>query len=254
MKRTPFRNTVSLLIIVLVSFSGTAFADDADDAQEILRQLDARQPSGTSQTELTMAVYRDADATSSTREFRVESYSDGEGSTYMQFEEPRSIRGMKILSTDTASWVYFPSTGRVRKIAGESQGQSVQGVGGDFSYEDLGGGKLAEDYTGRLIGDTDKTWRIEAIPVKSNSSYSKLIMSIKKTDYALLSVEYYDGNGRHTKTLVLEEYESIDGYPTAMLMTMTNHNEGSKTVVRNHNISFNARVSANYFNPQRFYR
>jgi hypothetical protein len=160
---------------------------------------------------------------------------------------------MRILSNDEASWVFFPSTGRVRKIAGESQGQSVQGVGGDFSYEDLGGGKLADDYTGRLVGDDGIEWRMEATPVSANSSYTRLILTIEKDSYRLESIEYYSGS-EHTKTLTLEDYKTAEGYPIAMRMTMANHSEGSKTVVENHSVEYGANLGSHYFNPRRFYR
>lgn len=249
-RRTPSRRVTIAVATVLLLLAANA---TGEEAQEILREVDSRQPTGASRIELTMAVYRDAGDEAATREFRVQSYSNGDASTYMEFLEPRSIRGMRILSNDEASWVFFPSTGRVRKIAGESQGQSVQGVGGDFSYEDLGGGKLAEDYSARLLSDDGPTWRIEGTPVKADSSYKRLILTIQKHGYRLESIEYYTDSG-HTKTLTLENYETADGYPTAMQMTMTNHSEGSKTVVQNHSVVYRAEVSDQYFNPRRFYR
>jgi hypothetical protein len=247
---TSPRATIAMLVMALLVVATNAVGQDA---QDILQQVDSRQPTGTSRIELTMSVYRRAEDQVATREFRVHSYSDGDESTYMEFVEPKSIRGMRILSNDEASWVFFPSTGRARKIAGESQGQSVQGVGGDFSYEDLGGGKLAEDYTARLLSDDGQRWRLEGTPVEEDSSYTRLILTVQKDSYRLESIEYYSGS-EHTKTLTLENYETADEYPTPMRMTMTNHNEGSKTVVENHSVEYRADVSAQYFNPRRFYR
>ena len=63
--------------------------------------------------------------------------------------------------------VYFPSTGRVRKIASKSKDQSIQGVGGDFSYEDLSAGKWEKKYDFRIASTTDKQWVLAGTPKKN---------------------------------------------------------------------------------------
>jgi hypothetical protein len=75
----------------------------------------------------------------------------------MEFVEPRSIKGLKILSIGDDTWLFFPSTGRVQKIAGTSKEDSVQGVGGDFSYEDMGGGTFDENYNFTLVSSDSQS-------------------------------------------------------------------------------------------------
>ncbi|NJL73280.1 MAG: outer membrane lipoprotein-sorting protein [Candidatus Competibacteraceae bacterium] len=108
----------------------TAALTAEDDALAIVRRVDAKQHSATSRMEMIMTTYPNLAIESDKREFVVLSYSRGDDENYNEFLEPRSIRGLRILGKGDDNWVYFPSTGRTRKIAGKSKKESVQGVGG----------------------------------------------------------------------------------------------------------------------------
>ena len=77
----------------------------------------------------------------------------------IRFTYPNDIRGTGFLvwehpSSDDERFLYLPSLGRVRRIAGSETQESF--VGSDFTYEDIGGREL-ESYAYRLLDDR-ATW------------------------------------------------------------------------------------------------
>lgn len=222
-------------------------------ALEIIRRIDAQQTADTSASRISMHVYPNIHSGES-RDYYIESFGKGDDVSYMEFIAPRSIKGMKILSTDEEVRVYFPSTGRVRRITGSGRGGSVGGVGGDFSYEDMGGGSLEENYTFSLLSESSSEWALEGLPTDPESSYNRVVFFIDRELDLPVKIEYYTPEDGHRKTMIAENFTVVDGRNTATLITMTNHRELKKTVLKFHSISFDVAVDDKLFNPQRFYR
>ena len=153
-----------------------------EDALSVIREVDRRQRVDTSLTRTVMRVYPDGSNEAEYREFTIEGYERGDSKSYREVLEPRSVKGLRILSIGDDAWLYFPSTGRVRKIAGTSRGESVQGIGGDFSYEDLGGGKFEEKYEFRILASDARSWILEGIPRKPGSVYSRLVVTVRREE------------------------------------------------------------------------
>src|SRR6476660_662984 len=77
----------------------------------------------------------------------------------IRFTYPNDIRDTSFLvwkhpGGEDERFLYLPSLGRVRRIAGSEAQESF--VGSDFSYEDIGGRELA-DFTYALL-DENATW------------------------------------------------------------------------------------------------
>jgi hypothetical protein len=250
MNRT-IKIVVAATVFVLATFS-SAFADE--DAQEIIREVERRQSTETSKAELSMLVYPDAGDSGNVREFKVISYVRGEEDSYMQFIEPRSIKGLSILSRGGDQWVYFSSTGRVRKIAGKSKKQSVRGVGGDFSYEDLSGGNWEERYDFRISSSDSKQWVLEGTPKERDSVYSRVLISIDRQRYLATKIEYYTEEEGHYKDLEMSEIKEMGGREVPTRMVMKNYDKNSVTVIITHAMQHDVPIDDKYFNPTRFYK
>jgi len=249
MNRT-IKTAVAATVLVLAAFS--AFAQET--ALEIIREVERRQRTETSKAELSMLVYPDAGDPGNVREFKVISYGRGEDDSYMQFIEPRSIKGLSILSRGGDQWVYFSSTGRVRKIAGKSKKESVRGVGGDFSYEDLSAGNWEEKYDFRISRADSGQWVLEGTPKDRDSVYSRMLISIDKERYMATKIEYYTEEEGHYKDLEMSEFEEMGGREVPTRMVMTNHDKNSKTVIITHAMQHDLPIDDKYFNPTRFYK
>jgi len=240
---------ITLLFVLLFSH---AYTDE--DALSIIRKVDEKQWIETSKSELSMLVFPEAGDENTFREFKVLSYCRGNEDSYMEFLYPRTIKGLKLLSKGDDQWIYFASTGRRRKIASslQSKKQSVKGVGGDFSYEDLGNGKLEEKYSFTILENLKNKWVLEGKPNKDGSVYSCIVVHVDKSNYLVTKIEYHTEEEGHYKDLIMEEVKVISGKQTATRMTMINHDRESKTVVIIHSAEYEVPIDDKYFNPTRF--
>ena len=248
-------NKIKTILVTLLFVLTLSQAYSDDNALSIIRKVDEKQWIETSKSELGMLVFPDAHNEKTVREFKVLSYSRGNEESYMEFLSPRTIKGLKLLSKGDDQWIYFASTGRRRKIASSSQAkkQSVRGVGGDFSYEDLGSGTLEEKYTFTALKNTKNEWILEGKPKKMESVYSRIVVHVEKSNYLVHTIEYFTEEEGHCKDLIMEEVKVISGKETATRMTMINHGRDSKTVVILYWAEYDIPIDEKYFNPARFY-
>jgi hypothetical protein len=229
---------------------GAAFAQE--DALSVVRAIDAKQRSATGRQEMTMVAYPDMGDEGNKREFTIKSYSRGDEDSYMEFLEPRSIRGLRILGKGNDNWVFFPSTGRTRKIAGTSKKDSVQGVGGDFSYEDIGGGSFESKYDFRILSSDAKSWTLEGSAKKKDGVYSKIVIAADKALSLPTKIEFYTEGDGHIKDLTMTDFKVMGGRDAATRMTMVNLKKKSKTVVLLKAAEYDVAIDERYFNPSRF--
>ncbi|TVR93646.1 MAG: outer membrane lipoprotein-sorting protein [Spirochaetaceae bacterium] len=222
---------------------------------EIMERVEEQRRSESSRSRMTMLVYPDANSERDVREFNIITYGRGQDDSYMEFVSPRSIQGLRVLDLDGATRVYFPSTGRVRNITGRSRSGSVGGVGGDFSYEDMGGGSLLETYGEfQLKEEQGDVYVVSAVPTDPDSSYSRVILYVDKDTYTTSRVEYFENGSEPSKVLTTSRVRVVSGRNVPTEMVMENLERRSRTVIRIHDIAFDGPVDARLFHPNRFYR
>lgn len=160
--------------------------------------------------------------------------------TLLHFTLPNDIRGTGFLvwehpDADDERFLYLPSLGRVRRIAGSEAQESF--VGSDFTYEDIGGREL-EDYTYALLGDETWTapdgsrhavWRLESTSRKAGSRFPRVVSLIRKDLYIAVRAEIYNRRNEKQKTFDARRVEKVDGYWTVTAMTMADAVEGTRT-------------------------
>lgn len=248
-------NVAKLFIaVILLVVSASILTAETEDALTIIRKMEEMHNIGSSKTELTMIVYPDVYNKDDNRQFKVLSYSKGEEDSYMVFLSPKTIKGLCILSKGGDQWVFFPSTGRVRKIAGKSKKKSVQGVGGDFTYEDLGGGNFEEKYSFTMLESPKDKWVIQGDPKEEDSSYTKIILYVDKKTHLMDKVEYYTGDEGHYKDLIMKEVKKIGGRLMPTRIIMANLSKESMTVIITHKAEYDVDIKDKYFDPARFYK
>lgn len=230
----------------------------AETAADIVRKLDELEASSGTRMELSMTVKPAGGGAE--RTFAVKSLArreaDGSETSMIEFVEPRTVRGLRILSRGSDSWAFFPSTSRVRKIAGAARSGSVQGVGGDFSYDDLGGGTWAEDYAWVLAGETGAEWKLEGARAGKDSSYDAVRLTVDKGTGLARRAEFgLKAEGGYFKELAFEEFKDFGGRLKASRMTMSNPKKGTATVVAVREAAFDVDFSeaeSRLFDPSRF--
>lgn len=139
---------------------------------------------------------------------------------------------------DSLQWLKM-SSGRVRKIATSDKGNTW--VSSDFYNEDLSEFNI-EDHEYTLLGESDiagiACYKIESRKTNGSRVYSKRIHHIGKDDYVLRRVEFYE-NGKHSKTLNLENIERIEGVYTARKAVMTKADGKSKSILYLQSVKYN---------------
>jgi hypothetical protein len=240
---------------VLAQQSGVSTGQSGSvTGRAIMERVDEAQYAESSRTKMSMHIF-DSIHSDESRDYYIQSLSrKGDEENFMEFVAPRSIKGMKILSLDEEVRVYFPSTGRVRRITGSGKSGSVGGLGGDFSYEDMSGGDRVEDYDFTLLSQSEDMWKIEAVPTDEDISYSRVIFFIDREKLLPVKIEYYSEEDGHSKTMTADRIEKISGRYSPMLITMENHEDQKKTVIKVHETAFDVDPPQRYFNPSRFYR
>ncbi|HCM28797.1 MAG: hypothetical protein A2Z99_19955 [Treponema sp. GWB1_62_6] len=243
---------MAIIAVLLSSLAtGSVFADER--AQAIVRRVDELDRSITARSSMEMSV-RPADGGAS-RTFSVLSYdrSGAEEASLVEFVEPRSVRGLRILSKGSDSWVFFPSTGRVRKIAGSSRSGSVQGVGGDFSYDDLGGGAWADDYDFAIMREDAGHWELEGKKKSVDAAYDSVKLHVdKKRELPTLATFALEKESGYFKELSFSDFRDFGGKTRAAKMVMKNLKKNSSTVVILAEAAFDLPLEDRLFDPSRF--
>ncbi|TFG84928.1 MAG: outer membrane lipoprotein-sorting protein [Spirochaetales bacterium] len=237
------------LAVLLVVATAASFADER--GQAIARRIDQLEATTSSRMRFEMSIHP-ADG-GERRVFVIDSYERANGDSLASFAEPRTIRGLRILSSGNNSWVFFPSTGRIRKIAGSSRSGSVQGVGGDFSYEDLGAGTWANDFDFDLTGETDETWVLSGKAKNADTVYDAILMTVSKKLERPMRIAFSSvKEGGFWKELTFSDYRDYSGRLRASVMEMRNTKTGSRTMVRLLEAAFDIRLEDRLFDPTRF--
>jgi hypothetical protein len=173
-----------------------------------------------------------------------------------RYLRPASIRGQAFLMLNNANdiWTYFPRSNRVRKLASHAKKQNVQGS--DFTYEDMGSGdewmeKFYATNMGPALHLDQRIWnlQLDGIP-DAEPPYPRIVVKVRQKDYYPLQVDYYDDGGEILKSLYLEDVQQIEGVPTAMIMTMRNHQDRTETMMEMLAVTYRWEPPAGFFSER----
>jgi outer membrane lipoprotein-sorting protein len=246
-----------LMLILLLLFSpGMVWGGEDPAATEIVERMNKlqNQPSMYSEAAMTIQTSSGQERTYTYKSWML----DGGDKVLMEYTSPRRVKGQKTLLLNQADdiWVYFPRTGRVRKLATHAKRQKLQGS--DFSYEDAGGGNLfVTDFTPRLLGQEKyagkKCWLLELNRKQdSGSSYARLLLWVDRESYLPYRIDYFEKEGQEEpdKRLVQEDVRLVDGIPTAFRLVMYNLNEAGETRVELTKVRYNLEVDPELFSER----
>ncbi len=244
------RTGVAAIAIILSLLAADVAADEALD---IIRRVDENGKSSSSRIEYAMDIHP-SDG-SAARSFSLVSQENKAGDSLIEFTAPRTVRGLRILSKENSSWAYFLSTGRTRKIAGSSRSGSVQGVGGDFSYDDLGGDPWEDRYDFTLVSSDADSWTLRGRKKAEDAAYDEVSITVDRKLFLPTRVEFFkEKEGGLFKRLELSGFSDYSGRARAGKMTMSNVKKGSSTEVRLLSAAFDIPLDAALFDPVRFSR
>jgi len=172
-----------------------------------------------------------------TRSFTMESMArDSNRQQLTRYLTPQSVAGTAFLMLDYGNdiWTYFPDTDRTRQLAANARNRSV--MGSNLSYEDMASeADYAENYSAEVLRQEEYAeadcYVLKLIPLKSSSSYSKMILWVDEESWVTLRCDYYDKGGELLKRMRIRDIRYIDGTPTPFYYEMEGLQDGSMTEV-----------------------
>lgn len=214
-------------------------------AEWVARQADARDTGRDSRLTMAMRlVDRQGRARERTLTIATLRGTGGGGDRVLvRFQAPADIKGTGFLvwehpDGDDERFLFLPSLGRVRRIAGTEAQESF--VGSDLSYEDIGGRQI-EDYTYTMLdahaawtdglGASHPAWRIESRAKDAGARYPIARSLITKDALVLVEAEILNRRLEREKLYRVARLERHGGIWTVMDATMTNELTRTRTAL-----------------------
>lgn len=175
-----------------------------------------------------------------------------------RFTHPEDIRGTGFLvwehpSADDERFLYLPSLGRVRRIAGSESQESF--VGTDFTYEDIGGREF-EDYTYTLLdenaswtpprGTASPAYRLESRRKDASAKYPRVV-SLVTRDFVVVAADVFNRRDEREKVYAVLRLEKVEGIWTVLEAEMSNLLDHTKTTLRIQAIDYNVGLKDSEF-------
>ena len=185
----------------------------------------------------------------------------------LRFTYPNDIRGTGFLvwehpDSDDERFLYLPSLGRVRRIAGAETQESF--VGSDFTYEDIGGREF-DDYTYAMLdenaswtppagGSPRAAWRLESRRKDASAQFPRVVSTILKDTFVVVGADVYNRRNERQKVYTVRRLEQIEGIWTAMDAEMTNALEKSRTELTIERADYNVGLKESDFSRRELER
>ena len=185
----------------------------------------------------------------------------------IRFSFPNDIRGTSFLvwehpAADDERFLYLPSLGRVRRIAGAETQESF--VGSDFTYEDIGGrefdeytyafaapstssGQANSSWTPPAGGAPQPAWRLESRRKDANAEFPRVVSLILKDSLVVVQAEIFNRRNEKQKVYTVKRVERVEGIWTVMESEMTNDLEKTRTELVVENIDYNVGLKESDF-------
>ena len=244
-------------VLVFIGFTGLGGPARGMDVEEILKKMDLIEQYKSIYAESTQII---TTSDGEKRTFKIKSWAVNTGEKQlMEYTSPARVKGVKVLMLKDGDdiWSYSPRSRRIRHLASHAKKQKV--MGSDFTYEDMGGGKMSQKYTGRVVkeeklGKVD-CYVLELTPTPEGPSYKKITAWVGKKDFMVRRIDYYDEDGgKPFKTLYLSDIKKVSGHITPMKIRMKNHLDGGETVNEYTRIEYDRPIPDKKFSSSRLDR
>ncbi|AOW77562.1 hypothetical protein A3Q34_12275 [Colwellia sp. PAMC 20917] len=246
-----------LLILVCSLSSFVGQAGDLTNANEIITKANLASyysaDDGSAQARM---IIVDAQGNKQMRQFtilRKDQTDLGNQDILVFFSRPTDVQGtvfrvVKKVTSDDDRWLYLPALDLVKRISAGDKRTSF--VGAHFFYEDVSGRNPAEDnFT--LLKTDNNFYTIKAQPKDLNSvEFDHYIVSVDKNTFLPMQVDFYDSQGKKSRSLQVLKTEVIDGFTTVMHSKITQHSDGSYTEMQFRNVKYNVGLPNDIFSER----
>ena len=224
----------------------------------VARQADARDAGRDARSALRMRLH---DRRGRVRERRLEMLRLAAGAPrppgaagdrlLVRFTYPEDIRGTGLLVWERAAgederFLYLPSLGRVRRIAGVEAQESF--AGSDFTHEDIGGREL-DDYGYTLLdeasawvaadGTRRPAYRLESRRKDTSARYPRVVSLVLADSFVVVRAEIHNRRHEPEKTYEVRRLEQVEAIWTVLEASMANQVDGTRTELLVDKIDYN---------------
>jgi hypothetical protein len=206
----------------------------AAQGEWLARHVDDRATGRDARLVFTMRLYDRQDRVRERALTVISRRRDAGDQSLTRFTAPPDIAGTGFLvwehpgAADDERFLFLPSLGRVRRIAGSEAQESF--VGSDFTYEDIGGREF-EDYAYKLIGDAPggAAWQLESTARDPKARFPRVVSTVRKDNFVVVHAEIFNRRGEVQKIYDAPRVEQTGKYWTVMAMTMTDLGQKTRT-------------------------
>jgi len=183
-----------------------------------------------------------------------------------RFTYPNDINGTGFLvwenpDGDDERFLYLPSLGRVRRIAGNETQDSF--VGSDFTYEDIGGREF-NDYTYTLLDDTSRwtapdgtthpVFRLESKTKDVKARFPRVISLVRQDNFVVVRGEIHNRRDELQKVFDVRKLDRVSGIWTVFEMVMADTLQKTRTELVVEKIEYNVGLTAADFSRRELER
>ncbi len=219
--------------------------------REIMEKNDALPEAKTAVSDVLMQIHKGGRIIEKQFESRSKKFQDNEDKILISFTRPTRI---KLLThahkgSDDDQWLRL-SSGKIKRIAASDKGKPF--VNSHLYYEDIGSRDI-DDYRYKLLGDAKAVgfdcYAVEAVKEVGEKVYSKLVLYVRKSDYFIVRIDFYEGSEFH-KYLENQDLRTVDGILTPFGTTMTLANEKGYTQLKILKLEYNRDLRNSTFNKE----
>ena len=276
----PVRDVLTAVVVAVLTAGASSSPPQAPSAESIARQVQDRDTGRDSRGVMRMKLFdrrgrsRERAMTLTTLRGRgnpgaAPTAPDGDR-LLIRFSFPNDIRGTSFLvwehpAADDERFLYLPSLGRVRRIAGAETQESF--VGSDFTYEDIGGREF-DEYTYAFApsdpstssgqagsaswvppegGAPQPAWRLESRRKDASAEFPRVVSLILKDSLVVVQADIFNRRNEKQKVYTVKRLERIEGIWTVMESGMTNDLEKTRTELAVETIDYNVGLKESDF-------
>lgn len=169
----------------------------------------------------------------------------------IRFTYPNDIRGTGFLvwehpQKDDERFLYLPSLGRVRRIAGSEAQESF--VGSDFSYEDIGGREF-DEYSYALLDDNASwsgpdgvsrpAYRLESTRRDKSAEFPRVVSLVLKDIFVVVQADVFNRRNEKQKVYSVKRLQQMQGIWTVFESVMTDDLDKTRTELAVDKVAYN---------------
>ena len=190
----------------------------AQNAETLLQNMDFLIAAPKDKEANVLMIIKDKNGTIKEREASLK--QKGKYKKLYRYTKPEKQAGIATLSLpNNVIWLYMPAFGKAIRISLLSKSQAFNGT--DFSQEDMSGIPYSERYNPVLISEkNDPNYQLLLSPKSKKSKYSKIILTMDKTNYYPIKMDYYEKGDKLIK-IANYNYQKQGAYWFAKEVEMT---------------------------------